>query len=231
MKPFNCIIYNLKIVVGYTLFLWLMVGCGKSTLSDGENSKLSSCYVVENENYTKMLAACEITCTKGDPISCNNIAYYWRGDNKNSNNTSLLNKEKARKYFEKACQIGDKKSPARLSGCFELAGMWRSGEGGEASTDKARRIYENLCSLDYGAGCFALGIQLYEEDNNLEEGRLLFKKACKLKDLLSCPGSGRGIIWKDKKRWNNIQILQGIKENEKPNTVPKMNTGSKDASP
>ncbi|GAA8644685.1 hypothetical protein KYTH83_03960 [Helicobacter pylori] len=58
---------------------------------------------------------------------------------------------KARKYFEKACDLNNR------SGCSGLGFLYGSGKGVEKDLIKAAYFYSKACELKEGVWCGALG--------------------------------------------------------------------------
>ncbi len=90
---------------------------------------------------------------------------------------------KARKYFEKACDlnIGD--------GCSGLGFLYGSGKGVEKDLTKAAYFYSKACELKEGDGCGALGALYYNGDGVKQDSKkavALFEKACKLGYKKAC---------------------------------------------
>ncbi len=90
---------------------------------------------------------------------------------------------KARKYFEKACDLKDSR------GCGALGLLYENGEGVEKDLIKAAQFYSKACDLNNGDGCGALGGLYYNGDGvkqDFKKAVALFKKACKLGYQLAC---------------------------------------------
>ncbi len=66
---------------------------------------------------------------------------------------------KARKYFEKACDLKDSR------GCGALGLLYENGEGVEKDLIKAAQFYSKACDLKDGRGCFNLGTLYLEKDS------------------------------------------------------------------
>ncbi|GAA8936868.1 hypothetical protein HpEKB20_07440 [Helicobacter pylori] len=58
---------------------------------------------------------------------------------------------KARKYFEKACDLNNG------GGCNGLGVLYKDGQGVEKNLTKAAYLYSRACELKEGDGCGALG--------------------------------------------------------------------------
>ncbi|MBM2777718.1 sel1 repeat family protein [Helicobacter pylori] len=90
---------------------------------------------------------------------------------------------KARKYFEKACELKDG------GGCFNLGRLYYYGEGVEKDFKKAFALFEKACDLNNSGGCGALGM-LYEfgqgVEKNLTKAAYFYSKACKLGFQKTC---------------------------------------------
>ncbi len=90
---------------------------------------------------------------------------------------------KARKYFEKACELKDG------GGCFNLGRLYYYGEGVEKDFKKAFALFEKACDLNNSGGCGTLGM-LYEfgqgVEKNLTKADQYISKACKLGDQEAC---------------------------------------------
>ncbi len=66
---------------------------------------------------------------------------------------------KARKYFEKACDLKDSR------GCGALGLLYENGEGVEKNLIKVAYFYTKACDLKDGSGCFNLGTLYLEKDS------------------------------------------------------------------
>ncbi len=77
---------------------------------------------------------------------------------------------KARKYFEKACDLKDSR------GCGVLGLLYENGEGVEKNLTKATQFYSKACDLKDGRGCDELG-RLYYYGRGVEKNS---KKSCLL---------------------------------------------------
>ncbi len=90
---------------------------------------------------------------------------------------------KARKYFEKACELKDG------GGCFNLGRLYYYGEGVEKDLIKATYFYSKACELKESFGCGALAV-LYINgqgvEKNLTKADQYFSKACKLGNQEAC---------------------------------------------
>ncbi|GAA7394874.1 hypothetical protein TH0573_01070 [Helicobacter pylori] len=90
---------------------------------------------------------------------------------------------KARKYFEKACDLNNG------GGCKNLGSLYYYGEGVEKNSIKATQFYSKACDLDNGLGCGALGVLYYNGqgvEKNLTKAAQYISKACKLGDQKAC---------------------------------------------
>ncbi len=90
---------------------------------------------------------------------------------------------KARKYFEKACDLKDSR------GCGALGLLYENGEGVEKNLIKAAYLYSKACELKEGDGCGALGVLYYNGDGVKQDSKkavALFEKACKLGYKKAC---------------------------------------------
>ncbi|MFT2634798.1 tetratricopeptide repeat protein [Helicobacter pylori] len=90
---------------------------------------------------------------------------------------------KARKYFERACELNNG------SGCGTLGFLYGSGEGVEKNLTKAAQFYSKACELKEGDGCGALGALYYNGDGVKQDSKkaaALFEKACKLGYKKAC---------------------------------------------
>lgn len=85
---------------------------------------------------------------------------------------------KARKYFEKACELNNG------WGCNNLGDSYQNGEGVEKDLTKAAQFYSKACDLNNNKGCFNLGALYLEKDS--KKATALFEKACKLGEQLAC---------------------------------------------
>ncbi|WP_434059340.1 tetratricopeptide repeat protein [Helicobacter pylori] len=84
---------------------------------------------------------------------------------------------KARKYFEKACELNYAK------GCGNLGWLYANGEGVEKNLKKAAQYFSKACDLKDGKGCFNLGrLYYYGEgvEKDFKKALALFEKACDL---------------------------------------------------
>ncbi len=84
---------------------------------------------------------------------------------------------KARKYFEKACDLNNGR------GCSNLGVLYQNGQGVEKDLIKATYFYSKACELNNGDGCGALGGLYYNGDGVKQDSKkaaALFEKACKL---------------------------------------------------
>lgn len=90
---------------------------------------------------------------------------------------------KARKYFEKACDLNNG------GGCSGLGFLYGSGKGVEKNSKKAAYLYSKACELKEGDGCGALGGLYYNGDGVKQDSKkavALFEKACKLGYKKAC---------------------------------------------
>ncbi len=90
---------------------------------------------------------------------------------------------KARKYFEKACDLKDSR------GCGALGLLYENGEGVEKNLTKAAYFYSKACELKDGWGCSFLGGLYYNGDGVKQDSKkaaALFEKACKLGYKKAC---------------------------------------------
>ncbi len=69
---------------------------------------------------------------------------------------------KARKYFEKACELNSG------GGCGALGLLYENGEGVEKNSKKAAQFYSKACDLKDGRGCDELG-RLYYDGRGVEK--------------------------------------------------------------
>ncbi|GAA7608159.1 tetratricopeptide repeat protein [Helicobacter pylori] len=76
---------------------------------------------------------------------------------------------KARKYFEKACDLNNG------GGCNGLGVLYKDGQGVEKNLTKAAYLYSKACELKEGDGCGALGGLYYNGDGVKQD----FKKSCR----------------------------------------------------
>ncbi|GAA8534612.1 hypothetical protein oki114_02310 [Helicobacter pylori] len=90
---------------------------------------------------------------------------------------------KARKYFEKACDLNDS------GGCGALGVLYRYGRGVEKDSKKAAQLYSKACDLNNSWGCDNLGMS-YEYGQGVEEDEIkaaqLYSKACELGHQNTC---------------------------------------------
>ncbi|GAA9634557.1 hypothetical protein HpHA98_01140 [Helicobacter pylori] len=90
---------------------------------------------------------------------------------------------KARKYFEKACDLNDS------SGCKNLGVLYENGQGVEKDLIKVAYLYSRACELNNGWGCSFLGVLYYNGDGVKQDSKkaaALFEKACKLGYKKAC---------------------------------------------
>ncbi|GAA9601137.1 hypothetical protein UBN86_14680 [Helicobacter pylori] len=90
---------------------------------------------------------------------------------------------KARKYFEKACDLNNGR------GCNDLGELYYNGEDVEKNSIKATQFYSKACDLDNGLGCGALGVLYYNGqgvEKDLIKAAQYISKACKLGDQKAC---------------------------------------------
>ncbi|WP_025447807.1 tetratricopeptide repeat protein [Helicobacter pylori] len=90
---------------------------------------------------------------------------------------------KARKYFEKACDLNNG------GGCGALGDLYDDGKGVEKNLIKAAHFYSKACDLKDGGWCGALGALYYNGDGVKQDSKkavALFEKACKLGEQLAC---------------------------------------------
>ncbi len=90
---------------------------------------------------------------------------------------------KARKYFEKACDLNIS------GGCGALGVLYYNGEGVEKNLIKAVHFYSKACDLKDGMGCKNLGALYYNGDGVKQDSKkavALFEKACKLGYKKAC---------------------------------------------
>ncbi|MCQ2623535.1 sel1 repeat family protein [Helicobacter pylori] len=90
---------------------------------------------------------------------------------------------KARKYFEKACELKDG------GGCGVLGVLYENGEGVEKNLTKAAQFYSKACDLKEGMGCGNLGVLYYNGDGVKRDSKKAdqyFSKACKLGNQEAC---------------------------------------------
>ncbi|GAA6856408.1 hypothetical protein CHC121_08410 [Helicobacter pylori] len=90
---------------------------------------------------------------------------------------------KARKYFEKACDLNNG------GGCNGLGMLYSNGQEVEKNLTKAAQFHSKACDLNNGDGeCFNLGL-LYEYgqgvEKNLIKAAQFYSKACKLEFQLA----------------------------------------------
>ncbi|GAA7579573.1 hypothetical protein JP0027_02200 [Helicobacter pylori] len=90
---------------------------------------------------------------------------------------------KARKYFEKACDLNNG------GGCNGLGVLYKDGQGVEKNLTKAAYLYSKACELKEGDGCGTLGGLYYNGDGVKQDSKkavALFEKACKLGYKKAC---------------------------------------------
>ncbi|GAA8163085.1 hypothetical protein HpBT125_09530 [Helicobacter pylori] len=76
---------------------------------------------------------------------------------------------KARKYFEKACDLNNGR------GCNDLGVLYRDGQRVEKDLIKAAYFYSKACELKESFGCGALGALYYNGDGVKQDS----KKSCR----------------------------------------------------
>jgi uncharacterized protein len=94
-----------------------------------------------------------------------------------------VDKEKAAKYYEKGCNVGESVA------CNNLGAMFARGDGVSKDVFKAVELYKKSCDDLYQMGCFNLGAMYLNGtgvryDKNKAIG--LFGKACDLKYEKGC---------------------------------------------
>ncbi|GAA6953807.1 hypothetical protein CHC183_02140 [Helicobacter pylori] len=90
---------------------------------------------------------------------------------------------KARKYFERACELNSG------SGCNFLGFLYENGQGVEKDLIKAAYFYSRACELNSGGGYAALGDLYYDGEGvekNLTKAAYFYSKACKLGYKKAC---------------------------------------------
>ncbi|WRD63354.1 sel1 repeat family protein [Helicobacter pylori] len=90
---------------------------------------------------------------------------------------------KARKYFEKACDLNNGR------GCSNLGVLYQNGQGVEKYLTKAAYLYSRACELKDCWGCSFLGALYYNGDGVKQDSKkavALFEKACKLGYKKAC---------------------------------------------
>ncbi len=89
---------------------------------------------------------------------------------------------KARKYFEKACDL------KYGGGCSNLGVLYQNGQGVEKDLIKVAYFYTKACDLKDGSGCFNLGELYLEKDS--KKAVALFEKSCDLNISRGCGALG-----------------------------------------
>ncbi|MGT0074918.1 sel1 repeat family protein [Helicobacter pylori] len=69
---------------------------------------------------------------------------------------------KARKYFEKACDLNNG------GGCNGLGVLYKDGQGVEKNLTKAAQFHSKACDLNNGRGCNGLGA-LHQNSQRVEK--------------------------------------------------------------
>ncbi|GAA9079949.1 hypothetical protein Taitung30_02100 [Helicobacter pylori] len=90
---------------------------------------------------------------------------------------------KARKYFEKACDLNNG------GGCSNLGVLYQNGQGVEKDLIKAAYLYSRACDLKDGMGCKNLGALYYNGEvveKDLTKASYFYSKACELGDRKAC---------------------------------------------
>ncbi len=90
---------------------------------------------------------------------------------------------KARKYFEKACELNNG------GGCGALGHLYDDGKGVEKNSKKAAQFYSKACDLKDGDGCFNLGMSYHSGEGvekDLIKAAYFYSKVCKLGYQLAC---------------------------------------------
>ncbi len=113
-------------------------------------------------------------CSKGDALACNRIGVLYE-----SGTAVKKNLTKAKKYYQKSCQLKFGK------GCRDLAQVFI----GEEDYNKALEYYSEGCSLNDANACSDLAF-LFEEGKsvnlNYSEAKKHHKKACDIGNEKSC---------------------------------------------
>ncbi|WQZ40453.1 sel1 repeat family protein [Helicobacter pylori] len=90
---------------------------------------------------------------------------------------------KARKYFERACDLNNG------GGCNGLGVLYKDGQGVEKNLTKASQYFSKACELNNGWGCNNLG-DSYQNgegvEKDLTKATYFYSKACKLGEQLAC---------------------------------------------
>ncbi|MDX9720103.1 MAG: AgmX/PglI C-terminal domain-containing protein [Myxococcota bacterium] len=77
--------------------------------------------------------------------------------------------------------------------CYDLAELYRDGNGVEASVERAYTFYSKACELDYPAGCSLTGAcLLYGKgvEQDATQGVKMLERACALEDAVGCSTLG-----------------------------------------
>ena len=112
-----------------------------------------------------------ISCYFGNTNSCHNVGHYNRTGEENTK----INLEKAKKYYEKACEK-DYGISCHSLGIFAHE---------KRDLQKARQYYDKGCNLGYADSCHNLGY-LEREEQNIEVSMKYFEKGCNLDQNQSC---------------------------------------------
>ncbi len=91
--------------------------------------------------------------------------------------------ERARSIYVEACADDSGK------GCFMLAQMFYTGEGGSQDVGKARELYERSCKESHADGCYNLAGMIDHGEGGAQDSSLareLYKRACNDKQPAGC---------------------------------------------
>ncbi|MFO7735605.1 MAG: tetratricopeptide repeat protein, partial [bacterium] len=95
-------------------------------------------------------------------------------------------KEKARKYFEKACEEN------HYEACAEAASLWRSGDSRNPENIKAYKLYRKACKGDYLPACVTIAEARLEGKmgifKDISSAGKLFERLCKNEHGNGCRG-------------------------------------------
>jgi uncharacterized protein len=159
------------------------------------------------------LASLETKCSSGNGRACLRAAQGWftgRDGTKDENKAAtLLNAACSRREADACAAIGDMQLDGRVVpknvstgldslekscewgsplGCYFLARTLESGRGGKTDVQRAKKLYTESCSGEFGPACFALGALLEKPGPNqdVEKAESYTERACDLDDAGAC---------------------------------------------
>jgi uncharacterized protein len=120
-------------------------------------------------------------CAERDPQSC-----YFEGMRLEAESKP----QRARRYFEVACDKG------HMSSCYDLAVLYEHGQGMPTDPERAHELYERACTADEAdaVACNNLAV-LYAEGRTVEQDDAraaeLYGRSCELGSMLGCRNLAR----------------------------------------